>query len=457
MQRWKSWKPTQLGLNIIIKGLAGYRYRSLARQAWNMSESEFWRYQTNVFEAIYQIAKEKVPYYKNHPDLYPEISFKEDNILEVLSKLPILKKQTVRQYNPDFWSYPISPLSKFNTTSGTTGTPLKLPSTIWEKALFQVTCEEWYLRQCGVRHPRTLQLDGDITPSSADKELFWRDYTSQDVYLSIYSLSRRNRERVIKLIKDLNPQLIWGYASAVHQLAKLLDGWEYPLKDTRIALVTSEILHPHWRADIERSLCRKVFDFYSSMEGCHEVVECSHGNMHINPLVGIVEILDDRDRPAEKGELGRVVVTGLNRKSMPLIRYEIGDSAVSTDYDTNCSCGLKWPTIAHVEGRLENLVKTRDGRRIGLLGSAVLRDLQGVKESQLVQIDYEKFICNIVKSESENTGDTGGEYRDRHLENTVKQKLITHLQTDVDVEFRYLDSIPRGSRGKFTAIVVKDF
>lgn len=444
------WKPTQLGLNIIIKGIAGYSDHDLVKRAWDMSTEDFWKYQTTAFKEMYQVARHKVPYYKNHLDLYPDISFKEDNILEVLSKLPILKKATIRQQNSDFWSYPISPLTKFNKTSGTTGTPLKLPSTLGEKALFQATCEEWYLRHCGSRRPRTLLLDGDITPSAASKELFWRDYTSNDVYLSIYSLSPQNRDRVIDLIKKLNPQLIWGYASAVHQLAKLLSDYEDPLKDSRISVVTSEILQPHWRADIEKSLCRKVFDFYSSMEGSHQVVECPQGQMHINPLIGIVEILDECDRPAKKGELGRVVVTGLMRKSMPLIRYEIGDSAVSTDYATDCPCGLKWPTIAHIEGRLDNLVKTRDGRRIGMLGCSVLRNLPGVKESQLVQLDYEKFICNIVKQETDTV-------ENRDLERVLREELTKHLQTHVNVEFQYLDTIPRGSRGKFTAVVVKDF
>lgn len=110
-------------------------------------------------------------------------------------------------------------------------------------------------------------------------------------------------------------------------------------------------------------------------------MQYSEGQIHINPLVGILEILNESDRPTEPGELGRVVVTGLVTKSMPLIRYEIGDYTVSTGYASDCRCGLDWPTIGRVEGRTGNLVRTRDDRQIGMLGYGVLKDLNGVQES----------------------------------------------------------------------------
>lgn len=443
-----NWKATKIELNTRIKSLAGLPYRSLVRNSWQMSADEFWNYQATAFKAIYKLARNLVPFYQKNLDNYPLLSPNEDNILEILSKFPILRKQTVREYNSDFWPSPALPLTLFHTTSGTSGTPLRLATTLWEKGFYQAINEELYLRICGTRYPRSLYLTGFMTPSPSSKELFWRDPLFGNVALSIYSLNSRNRDRIIRLINSLKPEFIWGYASAVHQLAILLGDRVCQSKDKCVAVVTSETLQPHWRADIENSICRKLFNYYSSQEGCHLVVECPEGQMHINPLIGIVEIVDEFDQPVKKGELGRVLVTGFLRKSMPLIRYDLGDTAVSTGYTSDCSCGLKWPTIGQVEGRVENLVKTRDGRRIGMLGYSVLKDLPGVKESQIVQVGYENFICNIVKFEADSV-------ENEYLEKAIRSQLFKRLQMQVNVEFRYLQSIPRSdSRAKFSAIVV---
>jgi len=451
-----NWKVTKIEVNTRIKSLAGLPNRSLVRNAWQMSTDEFWNYQTTAFKSLYEFARNRVPFYQKNLNDYPLLSSGEDNVLEILSQFPVLLKQTLRANNSDFWASPPLPLTMFHTTSGTSGTPLRLATTIGEKGFYQAINEELFLRICGTRYPRSLYLTGFMTPSHNSEDLFWRDLLFGNVALSIYSLNSRNRDRISQLINNLRPQLIWGYASAVHQLAILLGDSRrdreanrtFLSKDQCVAVVTSETLQPDWRADIENSICRKVFNYYSSQEGCHLAVECPFGQMHINPLMGVVEILDEYDRPVKKGELGRVVVTGLLRKSMPLIRYELGDAAESTGYASDCSCGLKWPIIAQIEGRLENLVKTRDGRRIGMLGYSVLKDLPGVKESQIVQVGYEKFICNIVKFEADSV-------ETEYLEKLIRDQLIKRLQTNVQIEFRYLSSIlRRGSRAKFSAVVV---
>ncbi|MBE9223915.1 phenylacetate--CoA ligase family protein [Phormidium sp. LEGE 05292] len=443
-----NWKATKIELNTRIKSLAGLPNRSLVRNAWQMSTDEFWNYQATAFKSVYEFARNRVPFYQKNLNDYPVLSSRDDNVLEILSQFPVLFKQTLRANNSNFLPSPLLPLTMFHTTSGTSGTPLRLSETLGEKGFFQAINEEFFLRICGTRYPRSLYLTGFMTPSPNSEELYWRDILFGNVALSIYSLNSRNRARIIELINNLKPQLIWGYASAVHQLAILLGDRTFLSKDRCVAVVTSETLQPDWRANIENSICRKVFNYYSSQEYCHLAVECLEGQMHINPLVGIVEILDKYDRPVKEGKLGRVVVTGLLRKSMPLIRYELGDAAISTSYVSNCSCGLKWPIIAQVEGRLENLVKTRDGRRIGMLGYSVLKDLPGVKESQIVQVDYEKFICNIVKFEADSV-------ENEYLEHLIYEQLIKRLQTNVQIEFRYLSSISRrGSRAKFSAVVV---
>lgn len=436
----------RVGLNLRTKSIAGIPFRLLVRKSWGMTTEQFWDYQYEQFKAVYNFARNNIPYYQKNSGIYPVLPSKPIHILELLKDIPILTKQTVKRCNADFWARPISPLIKFHTTSGTSGTPLRLSATLGEKGFAQAVYEEWLLHICGSRIPKSFNLSGFVIPSSSNEEIIWSDGILGHRHISIYSLNSSHRNQIISLFKQHKPKLIWGYASAIHQLALLLEDSVQSSKQERVAIVTSEILQPDWRITIENALCRKVFDYYSSQEKCHEVRECEAGRMHINPLVGIVEILDEHNQTASPGTIGRVVVTGLVRKSMPLIRYEIGDVAQSTGYATDCSCGLKWPTIGEVNGRAEDLVKTRDGRSVGYLCFHATKELKGIKESQIVQKDYEQFICNIVK--------TGGDVEEDYLEKHIRQQIIKRLQVNVNVNFNYLSEIHRGPNGKFKAVIV---
>lgn len=175
-------------------------------------------------------------------------------------------------------------------------------------------------------------------------------------------------------------------------------------------------------------------------------LECEMGRMHLHPMVGLLEIVDDDGRPVPAGRSGQVLVTSLIRRTMPLFRYRLGDSIESTGFATDCPCGLSWPTIGSVDGRSEDLIVTRDGRRIGYLCFHATKNLRGVAESQLVQVDFERFIFNIVLSSSWSACSV--------QEAQILEQLRTRLQTEVSVEFRYLPEIPRVSRGKFKSVVV---
>lgn len=441
------WKATRVGLNSVIKSMAGRPARSEAQQAWGMNSNAFWHYQAAAFRRIYHFARARVPYYRERADAYPPMPQDDEDVLAFLETLPVLKKDTVRQLNEDFWPQPRLPLTTFHTTSGTTGTPLRLAATLWEKGRAQAIYEEWMLRLCGERNPRTLGLSGFVTPAN-NNDLVWRDRLLGHGYLSIYSLNEANRSKIIDLVRAHNPCVIYGYTSAIYELARLVGMSLKAAKDERIVVTTCEVLYPDWRAAMEESLCRQVFDMYGSQEGSHLVPQCPEGGMHINPLIGILEILDDQGRPCSAGESGQVVVTGLNRRSMPLVRYELGDMARSTGYATDCPCGLKWPTIGPVEGRSEDLVLTRDGRRIGYLAFHATRKLQDLRECQLVQTGYEQFVCNLVLDE-------GADVDTNHMESEIRGEIEHRLQLPVEIEFRYLPNIPRGgAEGKFRAVMV---
>jgi phenylacetate-CoA ligase len=438
-------KALRAGLNYQIKNLAGLPYRSLVARSWDWSPDECWAYQAQAFGRIYAFARSRVPYYQAHPTDYPELPAGE--LLATLARLPLLSKTSVRAENAAFWATPPLPLTTFHATSGTSGTPLRLAGTLMERALPRVMQDAWIERVGGITRPRLLYLSGFMTPA-AGAELYWRDPLTGALYLSIYSLNAEHREAVLELLARERPTLIYGYASAVHQLALLVGDALRETQAERIAIVTSEVLQPDWRATMEATLVRRVLNLYGSQEGCHIVYECAHGRMHINPLGGIVELLDEAGAPVPAGGRGRVVVTGLIRKSMPLVRYVLGDVAESTGYATECPCGLGWPTIGEIDGRQEDLVVTADGRRIGYLCFHATRTLVGLKEAQLAQLDFARFEMRLVEHDGEGVDRTA-------TEAAIRAQLTQRLGYPIALTFRYLPAIPRGANGKFKAVVVE--
>ena len=79
---------------------------------------------------------------------------------------------------------------------------------------------------------------------------------------------------------------------------------------------------------------------------------------------------------------------------MPLIRYRIGDrGALATP--TPCECGRQLPALATVEGRIDDVLYTTDGRVIGRL-DPVFKGRLPIREAQIVQESLNRVRVRYV-------------------------------------------------------------
>jgi phenylacetate-CoA ligase len=442
-------KAIQIGLKTTLKSLAGLPYRQKIEASWTWDRDTVSKFQTQQFGEMYNRALREIPYYRNASVNYPQFT-PQTNLIDHLSRLPLLPKAVVKEHNAEFWRQPgkrIWEHSTIHTTSGTTGTALQIPATVGERGFTQAVLESWFQRICGKRWPKVLALSGFFVPTqTSSDEIYSWDPLTNTVFLSIYSLSAEHREAVIALLQEFKPQLIFGYSSAVAELARLAGNTYANTRASTVAVVTSEVMHEHQKSLIQETIAGQIFNLYGSQEGAHFVTECSQGSWHAMPMSGIVEIVDENGAAAPRGTIGRVAVTALSRRSMPLFRYLIGDTAMATD-GSECPCALGWPTIGRIEGRSEDLVRTRDGRKIGMLGYATIRHQDVVKEAQLIQRNYERFECKLVL-------DSKAAVNHSDLEARIKGELERRIGYTVEMSFGYQAEIPRGARGKFKAVVV---
>lgn len=121
-------------------------------------------------------------------------------------------------------------------------------------------------------------------------------------------------------------------------------------------------LHPNSLARcVAKSLklpAARVLGTYASTETCTTFAQgpqCCGG--HLNPALGIVEILDPQNNAVAPGTVGQVVITPLGVQGMPLVRFATGDLAAL--YTDPCLCGRTTPRLGPILGRQAQMLKVR--------------------------------------------------------------------------------------------------
>jgi phenylacetate-CoA ligase len=170
-------------------------------------------------------------------------------------------------------------------------------------------------------------------------------------------------------------------------------------------------------------------------------MECPYGQMHVLPFMGIWEILRPDGTLCEPGELGEIVATGLMNHGMPLVRYRLGDYAAWAP-EQSCPCGNNQPIISNLEGRTDDYLTTKDGRKIGRLSTAMKRS-PTIHSAQLVQ-DKPGHAFLLVKP--------GTGYRNSHG-SAVRDDVVERIG-DFSLDVIEVAEIPRTPQGK-TVLVVR--
>lgn len=116
---------------------------------------------------------------------------------------------------------------------------------------------------------------------------------------------------------------------------------------------------PATRERIETAWGAEVYDHAGATEVGAWSFECqSRDGLHLNEAEFICEVVDPETlAPAAEGEL---VITGLGRTGMPVIRYRTGDRVCLQPEDVGCPCGRTFrKLVGGVVGRLDDALLIR--------------------------------------------------------------------------------------------------
>lgn len=381
-----------------------------------------------------------VPYYIS---MFKNLGIEEVDLknfeLKDLKKLPLLEKKVVAEKLDRFVPSNVKKLQYYET-SGTTGTPLKIYySSEDHKRVFAAMVARFHNWAKVNPTDKHITFGGRTIFKTKDpKNRFWRyNIFENQLYMSAFHLSPETVKYYVEKINSFNPVFINGYTSAIYYVAKQILEKGLKTRKIPVILTSSDKLTRQMREIINKAWSAKIFDGYSSVEGCCLITECEYGKYHISPDAGIIEILDEERRDAEEGE---IVATGLLNYSFPLIRYKMGDMAIRSK-EQKCPCGRNMPIIKEILGREEDYLILKD-KRASASFSKAFEGVKGIIEGQVIQLDYDYIKVFLVKSEKYTE-----EEKNKFLKN------IFELFGKLKVELIYVDKIERTKRGKLKLVI----
>jgi phenylacetate-CoA ligase len=376
-------------------------------------------------------AYETVPYYRaawRKAGVHPS----DVNSLADLEAFPILTKDDIRRHERDLIStaFDASKL-RVKRTSGSTGVPLTIridePGVQWKTAC-TIRSDEWSGYRLGQRvakvwgNPeyRHFGLKGRLRNFLFDRA----------VYLDTLNLNDERIAEFAATIRRHRPGLIFGHAHSLYMLARVLK--KSGVMDVRPSGIISTAMLLH---DWQRTVIEQVFDCpVTNRYGCEEVSliasECElHQGLHINADSIYTEI----------GDAGKLIITDLSNRAMPLVRYQVGDVVVGSG--RVCRCGRGLPLIERVEGREADYVVTPSGNLIS--GISLTENfallIPGTAQIQIVQESLHFLRIRLVR------GDDFTDDSQRKIGELVRDLFGPSVRHDVE----FVDAIPQEPSGKY--------
>lgn len=376
-------------------------------------------------------------YVKTHSEWYKNYNF------EHFSSLPILEKTDI-----------INNLSKIKTvsekeglvslTGGTTGASMKViytKSDMRERFAILDHFRAQYGYELGKKTAwfsgKNLISEKDINKSICSHY----DFINKIRFYSTFHISKKNFDVYWNSLSEFQPEFIVGFPSSVYEICRIADSKGLRLNTkVKVFFPTAETVLPQYREVIGRVLGCKLVDQYASSEGAPFILECTEGNLHIQSLTGIFEVVDENMQPALEGE---ILVTSFITKGTPLIRYRIGDRIKLSSNDKKCKCGSSYSLVDRVEGRSNDFIYSYEKGKVNLGNlSNSTKDIKGIVCFQMIQENKDCVTLKVVTSDQYN------QKEESKFLSAIRERIGDNLKIDL----QYVDEILREKSGKFRIV-----
>ncbi|MEW6324485.1 MAG: phenylacetate--CoA ligase family protein [Nitrospirota bacterium] len=343
-------------------------------------------------------AHRTVPYYRQ---LFDDRRIRPDDITSVAdyAAIPCLTKSLVREHAERMRSTADTGRHLPYTTGGSTGEPMKF--VVDRRRVSAEWAANWRARRWwGVNiGDRMMSVWASPIEASAQTRLkTLRDRLLNTQLISALNLDAEAVPGYLQRIRRFKTDYLFGYASCLTLLAKtILDRGLSPPGRLKAIFTTGDTLFEHHRRLIETAFQTRVGIEYGARDGGFIAHECPHGGLHIFEEGMVVEVLDRDGRPAKPDHPGEIVLTILDTRAMPFLRYRIGDIGYLSSRP--CPCGVTLRVLGGLVGRVcDNLIRA-DGSTIhGPALANILLTNPLIERYQIIQTDYARVTLKIVSA-----------------------------------------------------------
>jgi len=414
-------------------------FREWERLQWR-SAQELAELQLRQVRDICRHACATTSYYR---DVFASLDITPDDVrsLSDFSRLPVLTKGIIRERLPDLLSSAIPEFDRLeNHSGGSTGSPLRF---FQDRQVYHsmnatmrlgMTFAGWKPSDMVVNiwgNPR----DMGMRPA----RVTLKNYLAGSITLNAYRYGAEEMDNWLRIIRGFRSVLIYGYVSALVDVAVHVRATGVRISNVRAVMTSAEKLHEHQRENLEQAFGCKVYDQYGSREVPGVASECASGGMHLMTHSAYVEFVPDPDTG-----LNRLVITCLTNRTMPFLRYEIGDYA--TPLPGICSCGRGFPLVRMDIGRMVDCLVAPSGKRMyGTFFVRQMYGLNGVEAFQFRQREASHIDLFLMR---------GPGFSDAERQRLAS--IANNLELDlpgVVVSVHYVSEIPKTQGGKHRHVV----
>lgn len=458
----------------LAQGARTRKYFNFFLETLRWTREEIRRYQTRKLKELLDYAYRHTAYYREMFEKY-NLTPSAIEKLEDLQKLPTLDRNDIREN----FSRLISDKSgamKYtrSSSSGTTGIPidylLDMDGDSAGKAagyLFN------YLSGWDFGRP-SLHIWGNATsiqrwntPASRLKRFFFRQTNLASTELNHIE----NYPKVTALINRVRPFSIDGYASSIYSLARYIETHGVKIHRPRMVFTTAENLFENEKRIIEKNL-GPVSDIY----GCGEI-----NGLAVRPInedryyIFEPHVILEAE-PLGNSDFKEVVVTNLDNKIMPFIRYKVGDlidgvhegieagacpqpitSAASVTFSkilrekTRLSpissidrSRLQFSYFKKINGRTADIIRLKNGKMlspINIFGGTLFRKIGGVVKHKVTwNGEYLIFLFQVEPGFDKEK---------------ARREIAAELESyRVDFRIQVVDKLEPGASGKYRYIEI---
>lgn len=421
-------------------GKTYWQWRRFLSESQNWSAEEIRRYQLLQLRKILKYAYENTLGYKNLFNS-ANLTNKKLSSLDDIKKFPFTTKE---MFQENLEKFSVNMPRSYVTTAGSTGIPFGFyydKKNLSIERAFVHHHRIWIGYQI---HSKCFVLRGKVVESLKHWEYI---PFPRQLVCSSYHLKSPWIEKFLKEAWKFRPDFIECYPSSGVIFARYLEETKQEFPSVKAILCSSENLYDWQKSFLTEVFNAPIYDLYGHCEHAVFAGFCEYENTyHVFPYYGYVELIDHKGKQiTEPGQIGEIVATSFVMKATPFIRYRTKDFAKFKGYKCT-ACGRPYQIWEQIEGRAQDRLVTRTGRRIPIPSINMHGDtFDSLLQFQFYQDELGKVLFRFVPKKK----------IDRKDIEKIKNGLLLRIGEDMELVLKQLEYIPKGSRGKCNIIEQK--